>query len=77
MHLSIYFSFFLLAFYTISTDIFSEDGILLTSGWNDYAQLCHKDKVTRDYFETVTKYIKSGTKIKDVYCGPWSTFVIT
>ncbi|XP_071166813.1 uncharacterized protein [Mytilus edulis] len=59
------------------TALLTENGILLTSGWNDYGQLCHDDKITRDYFETVSSYVRSGTKIKDVQCGPWSTYIIT
>ncbi|XP_052100080.1 RCC1 domain-containing protein 1-like [Mytilus californianus] len=59
------------------TALLTENGILLTSGWNDYGQLCHDDIITRDYFETVSSYIRSGSTIKDVHCGPWSTYIIT
>lgn len=57
------------------TVLLSDTGVLLSSGWNDYRQLCQGDRLTRDYFETVSKYCKDNLTIMNVFCGPWSTIV--
>ncbi|XP_061194504.1 RCC1 domain-containing protein 1-like [Saccostrea echinata] len=53
------------------------DGQLLTCGWNDYGQLCHQDVYSRDYFQTVDYFLQNKMTVKDVFCGPWSTIILT
>ncbi|XP_034328903.2 RCC1 domain-containing protein 1 isoform X2 [Magallana gigas] len=52
------------------------DGHLLTTGWNDYGQLCHEDVLSRDYFQSVDYFLQHRRTVKGVFCGPWSTIVL-
>ncbi|XP_052705241.1 RCC1 domain-containing protein 1-like isoform X1 [Crassostrea angulata] len=52
------------------------EGHLLTTGWNDYGQLCHEDVLSRDYFQSVDYFLQHRRTVKGVFCGPWSTIVL-
>lgn len=53
----------------------TEDGLLMTSGWNTYGQLCHGDTTNRDYFETVTEFMNGGMRVVSVKAGHWNTLI--
>nr|XP_022288156.1 RCC1 domain-containing protein 1-like isoform X2 [Crassostrea virginica] len=55
--------------------VVTEDGHLLTTGRNDYGQLCHNDTHTRDYFQSVDYFLWHQMMVKDVFSGLWSTIV--
>ena len=57
--------------------IFSDNGVLLSCGFNGYGQLCHGDTKNRDYLEVVHQLAVQGHKVKSVHCSHWNTVIIT
>ena len=61
--------------FNITVCVFSDSGILMTCGWNNYGQLGHGDTDCRDYLETVQYFIDRGETVTDVKAECWNTAV--
>ena len=57
------------------TAVVTENGSLLTSGWNKYGQLCHGDFTSRDSFTICRFFEAQNLHVVGVKCGGWSTAV--
>ncbi|KAM3828514.1 RCC1 domain-containing protein 1 [Vipera latastei] len=50
-------------------------GHLYTWGWGKYGQLGHQDAATSDQPRRVCYFVERRLRVRDVVCGPWTTFV--